>query len=106
MAIKPVVMQGLVQRSQDVTGYKANEDNKPNVDQSNILGTHIKHLHQKQENVVKKENVDYKEQKYDAKEKGKNEYEGKQGQHSRKKREEEEDGTVAVKKKAAFDVKI
>lgn len=107
MAIRPVEMQGMVQRSQDITGYKANEDNKPNVDQTNIFGNHLKELQQKQESVVKKQNADYNEQKYDAKEKGKNQYEGdKHGHREKQKREEEDDGTVAIKKKAAFDVRI
>lgn len=103
MIVKPVVMQGMVQRSQDVTGYKANQDNKPNVDQTNFMGNHIKELQQKQENVIKKEDADFNEQKYDAKEKGKNEYYG--NQHKGQKREEE-DGTVEIKEKAAFDVRI
>lgn len=99
-------MQGMVQRSQDVTGYKVNQDNKANVDQTNIFGNHVKELQQKQENVVKKENADYEQQKYDAKEKGKNEYNGENKGHHNRKKEEEEDGKVAVKKKAAFDVRI
>ena len=106
MAIRPVVMQGMVQRSQDVTGYKVNQDNKANVDQTNIFGNHVKELQQKQENVVKKENADYEQQKYDAKEKGKNEYNGENRGHHNRKKEEEEDGKVAVKKKAAFDGRI
>lgn len=104
MAVRPVEMQGMVQRSQDVTSYKANQDNKANLDQTNIWGNHIKELQQKQENVIKKEDADYNEQKYDAKDKGKNEYEGQR--HNRQKEEKKEDGRVVIKQKAAFDVKI
>lgn len=103
MAIRPVEMQGMVQRSQDVTGIKANQDNKSNVDQTNIFGNHIKELQQKQENVVKKEDADYNEQKYDAKDKGKNEYEGSQKKRQKKK---EEDGKVEIKGQTNFDVRI
>ena len=104
MAIRPVEMQGMVQRSQDVTSIKANQDNKSNVDQTNIFVGHQKELQQKQENVIKKENVDYNDQKYDAKEKGKNEYES--NQQNQRKKNEEEDGKVVLKKNTAFDVRI
>lgn len=105
MAIRPVEMQGVVQRNQDVAGYKANQDNKVAVDQANFYGNHIKELQEKQENVIKKDNADYNQMNYDAKEKGRNEYQG-NNKHKRKHREEEEDGKVVVKKKATFDVKI
>lgn len=107
MAIRPVEMQGVVQRNQDIAGLKSNQDNKTNIDQTNFYGNHIKELQHKQENVIKKENADYNEQKYDAKEKGKNEYDGnRSGKHNKKREKEEEDGNVSVKKRAAFDVKI
>lgn len=107
MAIRPVEMQGVVQRNQDVAGLKSNQDNKGNVDQTNIYGNHIKELQQKQESVIKKDDADYNEHKYDAKEKSKNEYEGgKNGKHKKKREKEDEDGNVSIKKRAAFDVKI
>ena len=49
MAIRPVVMQGMVQRSQDVTGYKVNQDNKANVDQTNILANNVIDLQENHE---------------------------------------------------------
>lgn len=107
MAIRPVEMQGVVQRNQDVAGLKSNQDNKGNVDQTNIYGNHVKELQQKQESVIKKDDADYNEHKFDAKEKGKNEYEGdKNGKHKKKREKEDEDGNVSIKKRAAFDVKI
>lgn len=36
MAIGPIELTGMVTRSQDISLYKQNEDNKPMVDQSNI----------------------------------------------------------------------
>lgn len=107
MAIRPVEMQGVVQRNQDVAGLKSNQDNKGNIDQTNFYGNHVKELQQKQESVVKKEDAEYIEHKYDAKEKGKNEYEGgKNGKHKKKREKEEDDGNVSVKKRVTFDVKI
>ena len=107
MAIRPVEMQGMVQRSQDVTHFKASENNRSNVEQMNIQGQQTKELQLKQENVVKKENADYNEQKYDAKEKGHNSYdENKNGHGKRKNKEEVEDGKVTVKQKSTFDVRI
>ena len=49
MAIRPVEMQGMVQRSQDVTHFKASENNRSNVEQMNIQGQQTKELQLKQE---------------------------------------------------------
>ncbi len=106
MVVRPVEMQGMVQRSQDITPIKQNQDNKPIVEQNNIYNTQQKQLHQKQENVIKKEDVDYHQEKYDAKEKGKNEYTG--GKKQQKKNDNPDElGTVTLKKKkSGFDMSI
>lgn len=104
MIVRPVDMQGMVQRSQDVTHVKAQEDAKYNQDQTNLMNTHIKELQHKQENVIRKEDVEMHQEKYDAKEKGKNEYY--HDNQKKKKREEKKDGQVKIKSEKAFDVRI
>lgn len=100
-------MQGMVQRSQDVTTLKTQEDGKANLDQSNLFSNHMKELQHKQENVIKKEDVEYHQEKYDAKEKSKNEYEkDRQKKKNKKSKEEKDDGVVAIKEKKSFDVSI
>ncbi len=103
--IKPVMMQATVQRTQDMSGIKHQEDNKAYVAQSNAQTTLKKEVEHRLQDVRKKDDADYNQQKYDAKEKGKNEY------FSQKKREdkddsEDEDGKVILKKRATFDMKV
>lgn len=74
MIVRPVVMQGTVQNSQNMTGIKHAENIKPSVEQANIAVTTQKEVQQKSENVIRKENINKEQQKFDAKEKGSNEY--------------------------------
>ncbi len=103
MIVRPVEMQGMVQRSQDMSQIKQNEDIKGFVDQSNILGAEQKKSEIKHETVVKHENADKKQDKYDAKEKGSNEYNQNNGHHNKQNNDE---GKVILKSIANFDVKI
>ena len=47
MIVRPVVLQGTVQNSQNVTGIKHAEDIKPSVEQANIAATTQKEVQQK-----------------------------------------------------------
>lgn len=102
MIIRPVEVQGIVQRSQDMGQLKQNEDIKGYVDQSNIQTVVQKEQELKHESVVKKENADKKEDKYDAKEKGNGEYSG----GNRRQKRKQDEGKVILKGTTAFDVKI
>ena len=58
MAIRPVEVQGVVQRSQDIGQLKQNQDQKPMVDQSNIqVQMHQETKHNMQQ-VSKFQNAD------------------------------------------------
>lgn len=103
--IKPAMMQATVQRTQDMTSIKHQEDNKTYMAQANAQTTVKKEVEHKLQDVHKKDNADYNQQKYDAKEKGKNEY------FSQKKKGEDDesedgDGKVILKKRATFDMKV
>ena len=80
MSIRPVVLNGMIQRTQDVGNLKQQEDNRPIVDGY----------------------------RYDAKEKGNNEYEGESGRHKKRREEEpENEGKVILKGQGShFDIKI
>ena len=84
MAVRPVDIVSM-QRMADVSQIKQNENNKPMNDQVNFQNQLAKEVQQTSEQVVRKADIENQNQKYDAKEKGKNEY-----QH---------DGKVKVKKK-------
>ena len=111
MTIRPVVLNGMIQRTQDIGNMKQQEDTKPAVEQH-----HISMHQQKQEDELthqvkhteKKGNEDYR---YDAKEKGNNQYEGDGGQNKKKKKEPKKDynkdGKVILKSQgSSFDIKI
>lgn len=104
MAIGPIEMTGMVTRTQDFSQFKANEDNKAVLDQSNIYTNVQKKVQEQNKQVVNPDNADYHEYRYDAKEKGNGSY---QDNRNRKKKEEkEDDGSVTVKKPSGFDIRI
>lgn len=84
MSIRPVDIIAM-QRMADVSQVKQQEDAKPMTDQANFQNQLVKEIQQASEQVVKRENADNETGKYDAKEKGKNEY--------------KHDGKVKIKKK-------
>ena len=106
MSVGPVTIHGVIQRANDVGAVKHQEDSKPMVDQQNIQAhmknEQMKHLKQ----VRHADDSENHKKKYDAKEKGKNEYQG-QGQQKKKKRSNEKDGSVVLKAgNSHFDMKI
>lgn len=107
MSIRPVVLNGTIQRTQDIGNMKQQEDNKPVVQQQNIEIQQKKQedklTHQVQE-PEQKENEGYR---YDAKEKGNNEYDRKQQKKKKKQEKPDEDGKVILKSHgSSFDIKI
>ena len=82
MTIRPVVLNGMIQRTQDLGNIKQQEDNKPVVQQQNISIQHEKRedqlAHQVQQ-TDQKENQGYR---YDAKEKPDEKKDGKAARQS------------------------
>lgn len=103
MLVKPVVMNGMVQRSHDMSQIKQGEHIKGFVDQTNIQAAEQKANQVKHETVIKKDDVDKEQKKYDAKEKGNGEF-----FDNRKKKQDkkENEGKVILKNTSGFDVKI
>ena len=106
MIVRPVVMQGTVQNSQNVTSMKHAEDIKPSVEQANIAATTQKEVQQKSENVIRKDNINKEQQKFDAKEKGSNEYVSVKVKKKTKDITDVEEEKVIVKSQGGFDIKI
>ncbi len=101
--ISPVVLQGTIQRTQDVSQLKQNEDTRPQAEHISISNSQQEKEIRKHEQVTKQENADKQQNKYDAKEKGNGTYFGQN--RKRNKKEQEDDGKVVVKQSASFDVK-
>ena len=101
--ISPVYLQGSIQNSQDFSNIKQNENTRPQTEHAMINMRQQDREIKKHEQVNHKDNADNASRKYDAKEKGNNEYHGQS--KDRKKKESESDGRVVVKKKSSFDIK-
>lgn len=91
-----------ISRSQDLTAMKHNADNKGLIDQSNIGQQVQKDVEQRTKEVRSSDNAEWHSEKFDAKEKGKNEYSGDGGQKRRRQTEDK----VVVKGRSGFDMKV
>jgi len=105
MAISPLLFNGSVSRMQDVTAIKHNEDNKGMVDQNNFQNAFNREIDSKVSYVHQSDNVENRQQKQDAKEKGKNQYSG-DGGKNRKQDRKPSDGKVIAKSQGGFDIKV
>lgn len=105
MAIGFVEMQGQITRAQDFTTIKHNEDTKGLVDQSNFGQQMTKQVERQMQRVNQGEQTRSRQKKFDAKEKGDNEYHGDGGRGRKRENKEkrEADGKVLLKGVSTFD---
>lgn len=92
-----------ITRTQDYTTIKQNQDNKPLADQTHIGQQIQKDNQQRTKEVRSSDNSDWHNKKFDAKDKGDNDYQGDGGQKRRQKDKTEQ---VVVKGHRGFDMKI
>lgn len=104
MTIRPVDLNGMVQRSQDVSTLKQQEDAKPMVDQQNIQVHFGKQEEQKLKQVVHADDSKEPEYRYDAKEKGNSQYE--QQKNGKKKKDKKDSQTKTKGMSGGFDIRI
>ena len=105
MAVGQVTLNGMIPRTQDIGMLKQQEDSKPMIDQQNIQA-HIKtQEHRQLKQVHQADDAEQHEKRYDAKEKGSNEYKGQQ--NKKKKQEEQKDNQASYTWEGGrFDMKI
>lgn len=106
MAIGFVEMQGQITRAQDFTTIKHNEDSKGMVEQANVGQQMTKQVERQVNRVNKGEQPEYHEKKFDAKDKGSNEYHGDGGRGRKNKQKTEDDGKVLLKGIGHFDISL
>ena len=104
MAVGPATLNGLIPRTQDFSAIKQQEDNKPVIEQHNIQENLKLHEERQLKQVNHADDANQHQKKYDAKEKGSNEYQG--NQKKRKKPEEKKDGVVLKQASGRFDMKV
>lgn len=106
MAISPIVLNGAISTVQDASVVKVHEDHKPMIDQQNAQNQFDKAINDKREQVVEKDDARYGNRKFDAREKGDNEY-YRDNKKKGNKKNEKRDGKVTVKgSESSFDVSI
>ncbi|MBS7302741.1 MAG: hypothetical protein KIG50_01215 [Lachnospiraceae bacterium] len=105
MAITPLLFNGTVSRMQDVTAIKHNEDAKGMVDQNNFQTSFHREIDSRLNQVHKSDNTENGQKKFDAKDKGDNEYSG-DGGKQRHQNGKQTDGRVILKSSNNFDMKV
>ncbi len=107
MSIRPVEFHGVVQRSQDVSALKQNEDNRPMLQQQNVQTQFAKETMRHMRQVNQANDSDNPEQKFDAREKGSNEYENLRDKKKKKKEKEDNSRKASTKTRpGGFDMKV
>ncbi|MBD5454588.1 MAG: hypothetical protein HDR30_09800 [Lachnospiraceae bacterium] len=106
MAIGQIEIQGQITRAHDMTTYKHHEDTKGMVEQANVGVQFAKHVEAQLAKVNRGEQTEYQNKKFDAKEKGSNEYSGDGGRRKKKENEKETDGKVILKGIGNFDISL
>lgn len=91
-----------ITRTQDYTVVKQNEDNRGFVQQTVIGQQQEKDILQRTREVRSSDNAEWQHKRFDAKDKGANEYAGDGG---RRRRQENQD-QVQAKGRSGFDIKI
>lgn len=105
MAIGMIELQGGIQRTQDFSILKHNEDIKTHVDQNNLQIQADKTSEQNANRIVRSDDSSKSEGKADAREKGGGTYAG-DGGKNRKKQEVPTEGRVVVKGRSHFDMSV
>lgn len=104
MTIRPVDLNGMIQRTDDVGYLKHNQDIKPMMDQQNIQVQVDKREDRLAHEIQEKDKLNNAKNDQDAKDEGQNSYFG-----NRSKKKDKKDGKNKVVKKyqsGSFDVKI
>ncbi len=92
-----------IARSQDYSNIRHNETTKVMTEQSNLITREQKDNRQKAKQVREGENTDWYSRKFDAKEKGSNQYSGDGGKERKNTKPQER---VIRKGQGSFDIKI
>lgn len=109
MSIRPVDVNGMIQRTQDIGQLKQHEDNKQVIQQHSIGIQQERKEEQLTKRVNDPEQKENEGYRFDAKEKGNNSYERNQNKKKKKESADEksEDGKVLLKGQgSSFDMKI
>jgi len=105
MPIRPIELNGVISRVQDIGTIKQNEDNKPLVDQNRFQTHFDKEVDQHQKKVRDADESNNYQKKYDAKEKGNGTYYSNQDKKKQNNKQEEKNSKKQVESHG-FDISI
>lgn len=104
MSIRPVDFNGMLQRTDDISHIKQNEDAKPLFDQQNIQVQVDKRQDELSHVVQDSTESEHLKNDLDAKDEGRGAYSG--SKNKKKEKQKEADGKIIKKSSGGFDVKI
>ncbi len=106
MAITPLEQLGTIGRTQDFSMIKQQEENKMLGNQTVIQSQVEKNVENRLTQVRQADHSEMLDKKFDAKEKGDNQYAGDGGKGRKKTPDKHVDGKVVLKGAGSFDMKI
>ncbi len=106
MAITPLEQLGAIGRTQDFSTIRQQEENKMLGSQTVIQSQVEKNTENKLSQVRQADHSEMLDKKFDAKEKGDNQYTGDGGRGRKKAPDKHTDGKVVLKGTGSFDMKI
>ena len=112
MGLGPLELSGAIQRSQDFAAIRHNEEHKGQTDQANFVNRLQKEVSDNANTVKSTTEVLNEQKKFDAKEKGSNEYTGDGGRgqghkdEDAKGRKSDKDGVHIKMSESSFDIRI
>lgn len=102
--LNPIEFSGVVQRTQDISAIKQNEDTRPQVEYVTVQKQETQKAILKHEQVNKKDNADKERNHFDAKEKGNGMY-YESGGKKQKQKQNRDEGSVTKLTTSTFDIK-
>ncbi len=106
MSIRPVDISGMLQRTEDISIIKHNQDQRPAIEQQNLQTQQVRKEEAMRHQVLNPENSTKADTHADAREKGKNSYFYRKKESSKKKEAESEDRVLKKTTGGSFDVKV
>lgn len=106
MAISPILVSGMIQRTDDVGVLKHQQDAKPVVEQQNALNQVTKRTEEMSRQVINPEDANKTDTHADAREKGKNAYFFNKKDAKKKQEEVSEDRVIKKNMGGSFDIKV
>ena len=108
MGLGPLELSGVLQRSQDIATIRHNEEHKGQVDQNHFADRLSKEVDDRANTVRSTTETLNDQKKFDAKEKGSNEYTGDGGRRRKEEdaKNREKEGVHIKMSESSFDIRI